>query len=110
MNTTSSGREAERRVAKQLAATGYEIIALNWRNRWCEIDIVATRDDTVYFVEVKYRHNEAWGDGFDAVGTAKLVRMRRAAEAWVQREDWPGDAQLLVASVNDRTIHIVEAY
>ncbi len=100
MSTTQIGREAEQVVAQTLQKQGYEILAQNWRTRWCEIDIVAKRHKRVYFVEVKYRKVGTWGDGLDAITPKKLQQMMFAAELWVSEHNWQNDTVLLVASAS----------
>jgi uncharacterized protein (TIGR00252 family) len=100
MSTTNIGRDAEALVAKHLKLRGYTILAQNWRTRWCEIDVVAEKKHVVYFVEVKYRKTDSWGDGLDAVTTKKIEQMTFAAEMWVQQKNWQGDYRLIVASVS----------
>lgn len=95
-----SGSEAERRVAKYLQKRGYEIIDVNWKTKWCEIDIVAKKDKTIHFVEVKYRNDDSQGGGFDYITRAKLRQMRRAADSWVEINSWPSQYVLSAAEVS----------
>lgn len=107
MSTTDSGRKAEVRVADYLKKTEkWKILEQNWRNRWCEIDIVAQHKNTVYFVEVKYRASSEWGDGFEAITPTKLTRMARAAEAWVLINHWEGEYQLVVVRASEESIEL----
>lgn len=98
MNTTSSGNRAEQAVAEELTRRGYRVIELNWKTRFAEIDIVAEKDRTLCFVEVKYRKTLAAGDGFDYITPQKLHHMQRAAESYVLSHDWTGEYRLLAAS------------
>lgn len=100
MSTTEIGRRAEAMVADELVRRGYKIVACNWRTRWCEIDIVATKGKEVYFVEVKYRKTNAWGDGLDAITPKKLQQMSFAAEMWVSEMRWKGGYELIAASAS----------
>lgn len=100
MTSTQTGREAEELVAKELKKRGFKILDQNWRTRWCEIDIVASKSKAVYFVEVKYRKSESWGDGLDAITSRKLKQMSFAAEIWVNDHDWQDDFGLMAASVS----------
>lgn len=100
MNTTNIGLQAEALSAEYLREHGYEIIAQNWRTKWCEIDIIATKSKVAYFVEVKYRKSAAWGDGLDAITDKKLKQMAFAAELWVQSNTWGGDYELLAVSAS----------
>jgi uncharacterized protein (TIGR00252 family) len=98
MNTTEIGQRAEVASIKYLKNQGYKIQSQNWRTRWCEIDIVAVKDKVVFFVEVKYRAQNNWGDGLEVITNKKLQQMQFAADLWVQQNNWPGDYRLAVIS------------
>lgn len=108
MSTTSSGRLAENLAANYLKDIGYKILAVNWRNRWCEIDIVAAKANVIYFVEVKYRTKNNWGDGLAAITAKKLHQMTFAAEMWVQDNDWPGDYRLMAIALAGEEFNITD--
>ena len=84
----SVGHEAEKRAAEYLQKLGYTIRDMNWKNRFCEIDIVAKKDKTLYFVEVKYRKNYQQGAGLDYITPKKLRQMEFAAQMWIQNHRW----------------------
>ena len=54
-NTTSIGQKAEQSVADYLESHGHTIIARNHKTFFYEIDIISTKDNYIYFTEVKYR-------------------------------------------------------
>lgn len=99
MTTTEIGRRAETAAAVYLVTHGFAILARNWRTRWCEIDLVARRHDTVYFVEVKYRAQANWGSGLDYITPAKLRQMKFAAQFWQSTNRYVGNCQLLAMAV-----------
>lgn len=103
MNSTGVGRAAETAVADLLVKQGFKLIKQNWRTRYCEIDLVMTKDDIAYCVEVKYRHSNSHGEGFEFITSTKLKQMQRAAEAWATLNNWEGSIDLLVASVDGQT-------
>ncbi len=106
MSTTSTGREAEELVATYLHDRfGHKIVAMNWRTRWCEIDIVSKDKNCVYFTEVKYRSSNEWGGGFDYIGPKKLKQMQFAAELWLSENNWSKESILQAAEV-DASEHI----
>lgn len=74
------GNTAESEGAAYLTRHGHEIIARNWRTKFCEIDIVSRCNDTVYFTEVKYRKTDIQGGGLAAITAAKQRQMTFAAE------------------------------
>ncbi len=83
--TRAIGDAGEQAAADQLSADGHEIIARNWRTRYCEIDIVSMKDGTLYFIEVKYRKNDDFGGGLAAITTKKQRQMRFAAELFIAK-------------------------
>jgi uncharacterized protein (TIGR00252 family) len=109
MNTTSIGREAEELVATHLRGEGHKIIAMNWRTRWCEIDVVSTDKKCVYFTEVKYRSSDDWGSGFDYITAKKLKQMQFAAEFWLVENKWSKESLLQAVEVDiDNKISLIE--
>jgi len=109
MSSTSVGREAEELVAEELKAQGHKIVAMNWRTRWCEIDIVSKDKKCVYFTEVKYRSSDSWGTGFDYITPKKLKQMQFAADFWLSENKWSKESLLQASEVNsDCTIEIIE--
>ena len=88
MNTTDTGRQAERAARVYLEMRGFKIVEQNWRRPQAEIDIIAQKDGVIHFVEVKYRFMDDQGSGLDAITASKLKRMRRAAWLWVDETKW----------------------
>lgn len=108
MKTTEQGRQAEDKAAEYLAGLGYKIISRNWRNRFCEIDIIASKDGGVYFAEVKYRSNPAQGEGFDYITPKKLKQMTFASDFWCSQNNYEGDRRLLAISVSGDSCENIE--
>ncbi len=94
MTNTQTGRLAEGSAAKYLIEHGYHIIDHNWKTKLCEIDIVASKDKAIIFVEVKYRANSNQGNGLDYITVKKLKQMQFAAESWVNLYNWNKDYAL----------------
>lgn len=99
MNTTESGRKAERAASAYLEMRGYRILERNFRRPHTEIDIVALKDEAIYFVEVKYRVDYEQGGGLDAITASKLRKMRRGAETWVNESKWNGEYALAAIEI-----------
>jgi putative endonuclease len=100
MNTTSLGSRAEQLVAAYLKGQGYQIIDKNWRRPACEIDLIAKKNNIVYFVEVKFRKTGSHGGGLDHITAAKQKQMTHAAHLWIAEADWDGDSRLAAAAVD----------
>ena len=102
MTTRQIGDKGEQAAADWLTARGHEIVAQNWRTRYCEIDIVSVKGEVLYFTEVKYRKNDDFGDGLAAITAKKQQQMRFAAELFLAgKPECSGmAAKLLAASVS----------
>ena len=102
MTTRQIGDKGEQAAADWLMARGHEIVARNWRTRYCELDIVSVKGEVLYFTEVKYRKNDDFGDGLAAITAKKQRQMRFAAELFLAgKPEYSGmAAKLLAASVS----------
>ncbi|UXT42407.1 YraN family protein [Agrobacterium tumefaciens] len=77
------GHAAEYWAALYLLLKGYRILAIRYRTRLGEIDLIARKKDLVAIVEVKARTS---GEGaVDAVGFYSQQRIRAAADLWLGR-------------------------
>ena len=66
------GKEGEDEAVRYLTEKGYCILHRNWRRGRNELDIIATKDGQLVFVEVKTRRNETYGHAEDAVNDRKI--------------------------------------
>ncbi len=78
------GLLSEYLAAAYLLLRGYRIVAMRYRTRAGEIDIIARRGDLVCFVEVKARVSTE--DSVFAVGSRTQMRIRNASLHWLQRQ------------------------
>ncbi len=84
MTTRQIGDTSEGVAANYLEERGFEIISRNWKTKYCEIDIVAKKDEVYYFVEVKHRKASRQGGGLDAITPKKLRQMSFAARLYAE--------------------------
>lgn len=103
------GEAAESFAGEYLEAEGFDIVERNWKTKWCEIDIVALKDASVYFVEVKYRRNDRSGDGLEAITLTKQRQMLFAARMWLHtHQQFPyQDVRLSAISLTGEPIRLV---
>jgi len=73
------GRAGEDFAAQVLQQSGYNIVTKNYRCREGEIDIIAERQEELYFIEVKTRKDTSFGLPCEAVTKTKRQHMRKAA-------------------------------
>lgn len=81
-STRIVGDLSETAAAEELVRRGHKILERNWRTKYCEIDIVSSKDDTIYFSEVKHRKSDRGGDGLAAITPRKLRQMQFAARLY----------------------------
>jgi putative endonuclease len=89
-------------VAKEyLINKGYELVGKNIRNEIGEIDIVVSKNNKLYFVEVKTRTNLKFGFPEEAITARKYQRMFDCASLYLaeNRPDWQGNWQIDLVSV-----------
>ena len=85
-----TGEWGEELSSRHLKKQGYEIIERRARpSRRGEIDIIATRDGTLVFVEVKTRASEQYGAPLSAVDRNKRRALNKAAIRYLQKAKWP---------------------
>jgi len=77
------GRFAEYLAAAFLLAKGYRIIAIRFRTKAGEIDLIARKGDLAVFVEVKARVGER--EAVDAVSATAQKRIRAASDVWLAK-------------------------
>lgn len=108
MSNYQSGHDAEKQAASYLKQQKFKILELNWKTRYCEIDLVAEKDKVIWFVEVKSRRSKNQGFGYEYVTPKKQQQMHFAAEMWVQANDWTGDYRLAVVSLDADAITFID--
>ena len=103
-STKARGDKGEDAVCKYLIESGHEIVARNWKNKYCEIDIVSKFNGVLCFTEVKYRKA---GAGLDAIDKKKLEKMRFAAEFYLAKNGG-GAAILAAAEVSGKDYEVTD--
>ena len=77
------GEEGEKMAADWLRERGYEILHLNWRYSYYEIDIIARKTNVLHIVEVKSRNFFPGAFPEDSVTRKKFKRLQRAADQYL---------------------------
>ncbi|MGI5846032.1 MAG: YraN family protein [Alphaproteobacteria bacterium] len=101
-NTYRAGLFAEFLARIYLRIRGFKILKSRYitgrYTKRAEIDIIARRGNLVIFVEVKNRLNVR--TAFDAISHKQASRLRRAAETWIKKNRWYGNARFDVIVVS----------
>jgi putative endonuclease len=79
------GKEAEEMAAKYLSEHGYQVLHRNWKYSKYEIDIIATKNDWLKFIEVKSLRTDYKWYPEKAVTKKKFKDILRAADEFLCR-------------------------
>ena len=93
-----SGNEAESKAVDALMREGYSILARNYNTRVGEIDVIATKDDFICFIEVKYRNPRGFGTAIDAITATKMRKILMTAKNYLYEVGKP-DADYRIDAV-----------
>lgn len=98
------GRQAETIVCEFLISKGYTVRERNWRPKSSksEIDIIAQKDDTIVFVEVKARSDRDV-DPTEAMTKDKIKNVVRGANSYLLAQEETFYYRFDVAAVNGNT-------
>jgi putative endonuclease len=80
------GRKGERLARDYLLKHGYQIRVQNYRTRNGEIDLIAEKQEDLFFVEVKYRSSLEFGFPQESVIRRKQKKIVRVATAFLKAE------------------------
>ncbi|MCW8890706.1 MAG: YraN family protein [Sedimenticola sp.] len=78
------GHDAESQAQRYLEQRGLRSLERNYRCKLGEIDIIMQQQDTLVFVEVRYRKQRAFGSAAESVTTTKQRKLIRAAQHYLQ--------------------------
>ena len=109
------GKWGEKFAANYLINQGYEIITTNYRTKCGEIDIVATKGDTIIFCEVKTRTSLKYGTPASSVTHEKRSHIIRVSQCFLNSPEWecfsPRFDIIEIYHFNEGTInHMINAY
>lgn len=78
------GAYGERVAEQHLREQGLVVLARNWRCADGEVDLILRDGEDVVFCEVKTRRGSRFGTPAEAIGNAKVRRLRRLAARWLE--------------------------
>ncbi len=93
------GRRGEEIARLHLESHGYVILHTNWRSAHAEVDLIASFDERIVFVEVKTRSGVAFGEPEEFVGALKQRNMQFVAERYIEAREYNGEIRFDVISV-----------
>lgn len=81
--TYAIGQVAEMLCILRLWLTGWRVLAHRFKHPVGEVDLIAARNKTVAFIEVKARHSTR--HAIESIHPGQQARVLRAAQAWLAK-------------------------
>lgn len=85
--TREQGEVTENLACQYLEKKGLKLRERNYHCRFGEIDLIMQHNDSLVFVEVRYRRNIHFGSGAESVTASKQSKLIKTASAYLQRHD-----------------------
>jgi putative endonuclease len=110
------GRKGEAIAKTHLETEGYEILDENWTFGKAEVDLIAYKNQTIIFTEVKTRTGNGFGQPEDFVDNRKQKLLADAADEYIYLMNHQGEVRfdiiaILFTSQNTYTLkHIEDAF
>lgn len=84
-NNLLTGKKGEDIAADYLTKNGYTLLEKNWRKHHWEVDIIASKDQFLHFIEVKTRYSLRFGFPEESITKDKMKNLKNAAENYQYR-------------------------
>ncbi len=83
--TREQGQYTENLACRYLENKGLNLIEKNFNCKVGEIDLIMKDNDTLVFVEVRYRKNMNFGSGAESITVSKQSKLIKTASLYLQR-------------------------
>ncbi len=102
------GQNAEKIACQYLQDNGLKLLKKNFHSRFGEIDLIMQDGNTLVFIEVRCRRNNAQVSAAESVSFAKIQKIRKTAEYYLlQLEEVPNCRFDVIAMIhNGNNYHI----
>ena len=99
MNKRKTGTAYEVIAANYLKKQGVQILEMNYKTSHGEVDIIGKQEDTLIFIEVKYRKDASFGQPWEAISIEKRRKISVVAKQYVFLEHWKKQIRFDVISI-----------
>ncbi|MDQ7066716.1 MAG: YraN family protein [Sulfurimonas sp.] len=102
----AKGNLAEDKACDFLYENGFSILERNFYSRFGEIDVIATKDDVLHFVEVK--SGEDYEKAIQNITRSKLSKLLKTCDVYMKKNSYDGDYMLDALVVTPESIELLE--
>jgi putative endonuclease len=75
-----TGKKGEMLAITYIQNKGFTLLHQNWRYSRYEVDIIASKENVLHFIEVKTRSNTQFGAPEESVSEKKIENLMKASE------------------------------
>jgi len=98
-NRASKGKQAEKLACEYLIKQGLSFLEKNYYCRQGEIDLIMNDNNTLIFVEVRYRKNNHYGGAKESVTHKKQKKLHTTALHYMQKHGHDRPARFDVIAI-----------
>ncbi|WP_394248869.1 YraN family protein [Vibrio profundi] len=80
------GNHYEELANKYLVRQGFSLIEQNFSAKCGEIDLIMRDQNTIVFIEVKYRKHTSYGHAAEMVTSSKILKLIKTANVWLLKQ------------------------
>ena len=110
LSNLKKGKRGEYLAKKFLIQKGYYIIIRNYRYDRYEIDIIASKNQCIHFIEVKYRTTRLYGNPETSIDDFKENNLIEAAEDFLYKRNVNQDISFDVIAIIEQKNNIEIEY
>jgi len=97
---STKGRTCEQFALNYLIKNGLKPIEQNFNSRYGEIDLIMQHQNSVVFIEVRYRKNENFGGAKASVTPTKQNKIQKTALYYMQKQGREFNARFDVVAMS----------
>ena len=98
-NHLETGKKGESLAVAYLQQNGFTILRCNWRHSFYEIDIIASKNGVLHFIEIKTRRTMKYGFPEESVSVKKIRSLLKGAAIYLLQHPGWKRVQLDVLSI-----------
>ena len=102
----AKGNLAEDKACKFLEEKSFLIIERNFYSRFGEIDVIASKDEVLHFIEVK--SGSDYESAIQNITPTKLSRFIKTCNVYLKKNSYDGDYMIDAVVVTPSSIELVE--
>ncbi|WP_160061046.1 YraN family protein [Psychromonas sp. L1A2] len=101
--SNSIGVQYEQQALAFLKAQGLLLVCQNFYCRYGEIDLIMSDNDTLVFIEVRYRKNQNYGGATASVTLQKQKKLIKTAKHYLSQLDNEPYCRFDVVAISEKT-------